>query len=221
MPKIIDHYKDATWNDNFRNNYCVWKFGKPKHNYYVKNRHSDTVTLDQYDQYILENLSPGSTIIYDAAGYYLKDAVENLTVIELNPIVRNWFPEVIIDTGEKSVNHLYSQADNFIVNNTIKLRWKYFEEYTEYWLYQRRFFKPGTHIFFSFRDIFIFHNRLKYNLSDLLNTWLQSMQGHGFELVKLQHDLIPVTADITNLNHVPEISDPVNGNIKIHWRYQP
>jgi hypothetical protein len=36
----------------------------------------------------------------------------------------------------------------------------------------------------------------------------------------LQHDLIAIDDSITDLASLPEISDMINGNIKIHWTYQ-
>jgi len=220
MPKIINSYTDGPFIESYRNLYCRWKFGKPKHNYYVRNRRADTITLDQYDQYILSNLVPGRTITYDTAGYYLHDVIQDLAVVELDPIVLNWYPTAQIDTGTDSVAHLYGTASNFIVNNTIPLRWKTFDDYTRYWLHQRRFFQQPTDIFFSFRDIFVFHNRLKYHFSHLLNTWLETMEQHGFELIRLKHDLIKIDSHMTVLESMPEISDMVNGNVKIHWRYK-
>jgi len=221
MQKVIGRYIEAKFRDNFQNHYRRWKFGKPKHMYYVRNRRAAHKVLDLYDQYLLENVKPGQTYTYDAAGYYLDGFIENLTVIEVNPIVTRWFPNAVVDTGEDSVKHLYNQADNFIVNNTIKLRWKTLDEYTEYWKFQRRFLKPGANVFFSFRDIFVFHNRLKYNFSQLLVEWINMMQQHGFELVRLKHDLIPVTDHLTELADIPEVADMINGNIKIHWKYNP
>ena len=221
MQKVIGKYNEAKFRETYQNYYRKWKFGKPKHTYYVRNRRRDHKILDSYDEYILNNLNVGKTITYDAAGYYLDGIVNNLVVIELQSIVKSWYPQAYIDTGSESVLDLYNQADNFIVNNTIKLRWKTFDEYTEYWKFQRRFLKIGANVFFSFRDIFVFHNRLKYNFSQLLLNWINVMQQHGFELVRLKHDLILVTDHLTNLADIPEIEDMVNGNIKIHWKYNP
>lgn len=220
MQKIIRNYAEGGFRESFRNLYTKWKFGKPKHTYYVKNRRSNVVVLDQYDQYIIERLQHGNTIVYDAAGYYLADVIPNLTVVELNPIVRTWFPAAIIDTGPTSVEHLYGSAANFIVNNTIKLRWKTFDEFTSYWEHQTRFFSDTTEIFFSFRDIFVFHNRLKYRFSDLLSRWLtEDMEPRGFQLVQLDHQLVPVDSSVTELERAVEVTDMINGNVKIHWRY--
>jgi len=219
--KVISAYGEGNFQLNFRNLYTVWKFGKPKHNYYVRNRRSTEIMLDEYDQYLIDHLKPGKTLIYDAAGYYLAEAIDDLTVIELNHIVLTWYPDAVIDTGEVSVRHLYQSADNLIVINTIRLRWKTFEEYSEYWKFQRRFLKPGAHIFFSFRDIFIFHNRLKYKFSDLLQSWLESMEIYGFNFVRLQHEIIPIDDSIIDYNSTPEIYDMINGNVKIHWEFNP
>lgn len=221
MQKIIGRYNDATLKESFIQQYRVWKFGKPKHNYYMCNRKSTELIFDLYDKYILDNISPGKTIIYDSAGYYLDEVIDDLTIVEIKPIAKKLYPKVIIDIGPESVEQYYHQADNFIVNNTIQLRWKTFEDYTAYWKFQTRFFKPGAQIFFSFRDIFIFHNRLKYHLSELLIEWIDVMKSHGFVLANLDHQLIPIDDTITNISCLPEITDMVNGNIKIHWIYQP
>jgi len=187
----------------------------------MRNRKSDVLTFDQYDKYIIENLKPGKTIIYDSAGYYLDSVVDDLVMVELNPTAKQIYPKVIIDTGPESVTQHYHQADNFIVINTIQLRWKTFEEYTEYWKFQTRFLKPGAQIFFSFRDIFIFHNRLKYRLSELVVEWLEQMKPHGFTLNNLDHKLIEIDDTLVDLSHLPEVADMINGNIKIHWTYSP
>jgi hypothetical protein len=221
MQKVIGRYTEAKFRDTFPNHYKLWKFGKPKHMYYVRNRRAKEKTLDLYDQYMLEHLNLGHTITYDAAGYYLDGIVNFLSVVELNPVVKRWYPQAIIDNGSESVEHLLESADNFIVNNTIRLRWKTFADYTEYWKTQRRFLKPGAQVFFSFRDIFIFHNRLKYNFSQLLAEWLPTMEQYGYKLVRLEHKLIAIDDTLTNLNDLPEVEDMINGNVKIHWEYQP
>ena len=220
MQKVIDRYSDATFVDTYRNRYTRWKFGKPKHNYYVRNRRSDEKILDLYDKYLIENVVPGQTIAFDCAGYYLDEFIDNLTVVDLDSIVLSWFPSAKIYTNEDAVRDLYNTADNFIVNNTIRLRWKTFEEHANFWKESRKFLKDGCNIFFSYRDIFIFHNRLKYNFSDLLSDWLKDMEQYGFYVKQYTYDPIDVTADMTELERIPEIKDMINGNVKIHWEYR-
>lgn len=220
MQKVINRYSDATFVQSYRNLYSKWKFGKPKHNYYVKNRRATNKLFDYYDKYIINNLQSGHTIAFDTAGYYLDGVVSNLTVIDLNPIVLSWYPQAVIFQQEKDVEHLYNSADNFIVNNTIRLRWKTFDEHADFWIRARRFLKPGCQIFFSYRDIFIFHNRLKYNFSELLANWLPTMEQYGFYVKHYSYEKIPVTEHHTEIETVPEISDMVNGNVKIHWEYR-
>jgi hypothetical protein len=220
MPKVIDCYADGEFRANYRNRYTRWKFGKPKHNYYVKNRRAPIKILDLYDQYILENLNPGTTMAFDCAGYYLDGLVDDLCVVDLDPIVLSWYPQAHIYTDEKSVVELYHSADNFIVINTIKLRWKTFDAYTDFWCRARRFLRNGCQVFFSYRDIFIFHNRLKYNFSELSQQWLLTMEQHGFYVNKYQYEPISVTSEMHDLSQIPEINDMVNGNVKIHWQYR-
>ena len=221
MSKIINCYADAKFVDTFRNRYTRLKFGKPKHQYYLMNRRSDVMLLDEYDRYILQNKKPGNTIVYDTAGYYLDGAIDNLTVVELQPVVLHWYPTAIIDTGPDSVDHLYGTADNFIVINTIQVRWRSFDYIRDYWRYQSRFLRPGCQIFWGFRSIYILHNKLRYHFSDILADWLQEMEQYGFYLVGYTHDLIPIDATLTDLATMPEIDDPINGNVKVHWEYRP
>lgn len=220
MQKIIGRYSDATFRNTYRNLYTKWKFGKPKHIYYIKNRRSSDKILDHYDKYLLENFKAGRTIAFDCAGYYLDGLVNDLIVVDLDPIVLSWYPQAQIYTNEESVQHLYSTADNFIVNNTIKLRWKTLDEHREFWKNSRRFLQNGCQVFFSYRDIFIFHNRLKYNFSELLNNWLTTMEEYGFYVKNYSYDPIKVTAEMKDIEIIPEINDMVNGNVKIHWEYK-
>lgn len=222
MQKVISSYYDAEARTNFRKLYHQWCMSKPKHAYYVKNRKkaNNNLVFDEYDHYILGNLKTGKTLIYDSAGYYLDQVIDDLVVVELNPIVSKWYPSAIISDINDPLVSLHKSADNFIINNTIKLRWKTFDEYTVIWQNLAKFLKPDANIFFSFRDIFIFHNRLKYNFSDLLNDWLIIMESYGFELINLNHELISIDNSMTEYQNLPEISDMNNGNIKIHWKYK-
>ena len=61
MQKVIGRYSEATFIESYRNRYTRWKFGKPKHNYYVKNRRSDVKVFDYYDKYIIDNRSEEHT----------------------------------------------------------------------------------------------------------------------------------------------------------------
>lgn len=220
MQKVISRYSDANFHSTFRNLYIKWKFGKPKHKYYVHNRKSKDKILDYYDKYILDNIQPGVTIAFDCAGYYLDGIVDNLIVVDLDPIVKVWYPNAVIYDNNHAVTHLYNTADNFIVNNTIKLRWKTFDEFSEFWKTSRQFLRHESQIFFSFRDIFIFHNRLKFKFSDLLSNWLCEMQQYGFDVNQYTYDKLPVTEHMTDLEKIPEIEDMNNGNVKIHWTYR-
>lgn len=220
MPKVIDCYADGPWVNSYRNNYTKWKFGKPKHRYYVNNRRAQTKKFDHWDQYIIEQCCPGHTIVWDSAGYYLDGVIDDLTVVDLEPVVLSWYPKAKIYTSENAVQDLYTSADNFVINNTVRLRWRTFDYYTDFWKHTTRFFRPGCQVFFSFRDIFMFHNRLKYHFSELLEEWIERMKPLGFDPVRVSYEKIPITSAITELSKVPEIEDMVNGNIKIHWHYR-
>ena len=225
---------DATFNATFRNLYTKFKFGKPKHHYYVRNRRSSTMILDEYDRYIIEHLIPGTTIAYDSVGYYLDGAIDNLVVIDRYDFIKKWYPKVVIDPiaaklpatynsaeEEDSVRPYYGTADNFIVINTIRARWEPIDYVTKYWQYQSRFLKPGCQVFFSFRSHGVKYNKLKYNFEHILNPWLDEMSTHGFKLIRKQYDKIQIDETMTVLEHLPEVKDTINGNVKVHWEYRP
>ena len=47
------------------------------------------------------------------------------------------------------------------------------------------------------------------------------MEDNGFKLINLSHTLINTTDQMQDYTHLQEIDDLINGNIKIHWEYQP
>jgi len=220
VQKIIRCYAEGGFVPTFRNQYTRWKFGKPKHIYYVKNRRRDVKILDTYDRYILDNLRPGTTLVFDSAGYYLDGIVPNLQVVDLDPVVLTWYPQARIMTSEESIQDLYRSADNFVTMNTIKLRFKTWDFYEQYWAKQSRFMRDGCQVFFAFRDIFMNFNKLKYSFESRLQAWLHAMQQHGYHVRHYSYDPIPVTEHMTELTEIPEIDDMVNGNVKIHWEYR-
>jgi hypothetical protein len=219
MQKLIDNYIDGTFIESFSNYYRVYRAGHPKHRYWLANRRKDIIKLDLYDQYILENLIPGTTMSYDNSGYYLSDVIENLIIIEKEPVVLKWAPQCIIDTGEDSMKNYHGQIDNLIVMLPRELRWTTIDYWTTWWIQQAKYLKSDSQIFFSFRENRLIRNRLKNKLSEVMDDWLQEMKQHGFKLKHYSYDPCPVDDSIINLKQVPEITDPVNGNLKIHWEY--
>lgn len=219
MQKLIDNYSDATFVQTFRNQYIKYRAGHPKHRYYLLNRHKDDAVLDLYDQYILENLKSGKTMAYDISGYYLEDFVDDLVVVEETPLVLTWAPSCVLTTDSVAMDSLIGNIDNLIMLNPKDLRWTSIDQWTEWWLEKAQYLKSNAQIFFSFRENRLLRNRLKVKFSTLMATWLQTMKAHGFKLKYYDYEACQVNDSIINYKQVPEISDPVNGNLKIHWEY--
>ena len=54
-----------------------------------------------------------------------------------------------------------------------------------------------------------------------MHNWLDEMKSYGFVLNNLDHKLIEIDDTLVELSHLPEVADMINGNIKIHWTYNP
>lgn len=220
MQKLINHYSDATRKNTWRNQYVAFRAEHPKHMYYLANRKQPEVCLDLYDQYILEHLVPGTTMAFDAAGYYLEEVVSDLIVVERMDIVKVWYPKCLVTTDPASLTHLHGKINNLIINNTLMLKWKTLEQWTEWWTHNSKLLAPGAQIFCSFRDNRIMRNRLTVNFRSMLTQWLADMEQHGFQVIDYSYDPCVVDDSVTDFRCAGEITDTTNGNLKIHWQYE-
>ena len=123
--KTVNHYHDLTKiKNNDKLDYLKYRTGKIKHELWLKSRKSDSVYITSYDQCILDNLQTGKTGIFGSAGYYLEDCVEDLTVLEKDPIVKKFYPKAIIVKGREDIGRLYPKYfNNFIVTNNRSDMW--------------------------------------------------------------------------------------------------
>jgi hypothetical protein len=196
-----------------------YRAGHPKHRYYLENRKRYIAKLDHWDQYMLEHIKPGKTIAWDVSGYYLQDFVKDLVVVEKYPIVLDWAPNCVMDYDENQMIPLLGSADNLIIININELRWKNIDYWTHWWCRRTVYLRPGAQIFFSFRENRLLRNRLKEKFSDIMDSWLPQMETHGFKLKYYNFEAPNISTDITDHRSAPEITDAVNGNLKIHWEY--
>lgn len=220
MQKLINHYSDATRKDTWRNQYVAFRAEHPKHMYYLANRRQSEVCLDLYDKYILENLNPGTTMAFDVAGYYLVDVVPNLIVVERMEIAKSWYPSCLVTTDPASLTQFHGKVNNFIVNNSLMLKWKTLDQWTSWWLHNSVLLAPGAQIFCAFRDNRIMRNRLTVNFRRALAHWLGYMERQGFRIIDYSYDPCNVGDDVTDYRSATEIADTTNGNVKIHWQYE-
>lgn len=220
MSKLINHYDDGLRRDTWRNRYVAFRAEHPKHMYYMVNRKRSEACLDYYDRYVLENLRSGTTMAFDIAGYYLKDAIQDLVIVERMGIATDIDPDCVISQSPAALTEYHGKISNLLVSNTLVLKWKTLAEWTDWWVHNSVVLKPGAHVFCSFRDNRIMRNRLKVKFRDQLNDWFKSMEAHGFYVKDYSYDPCPVGDNVTDYQCAGEIDDTTNGNLKIFWRYE-
>lgn len=214
--RIIKHYSElAKKNNNDRINYIRYRVGNIKHKLWLKSRKdNNTVYIDSYDNYILENIQPGKTGIYGNAGYYLENLIDNLTVFENKEIVKTFYPKAIIvkqrkEIGEKFPKHF----DNFIVTNHRGDLWVSRQELIDTHIkdYATAMSK-GCLFFYTLRDTQITPwNRLKENHYNYFLKLAKDIESQlGFQCLH-------TNIDFANGNG-NESPDTTNGNIKFLFK---
>ena len=233
--KLIEHFTDydMTTTDNSKvdkHNYIRYRIGRLKHNFWLKSRKSkDTVYVDAYDNFILQNLKQGETCYFGSAGYYLDGAIDNLTVIEHRPIVQAFYPEAVIVEHRNEVGKLFpNKFDNFVVVNNRADIWTTlydtFEDLPSVEDHVRHYItsmKPGCVFFYSFRDTQIINwNRISENHYEYFYKFGLYLKKYGLNL--LWHDIkfANKEADGNGDYDILENPDTLNGNIKFIFQYR-
>lgn len=207
--KIVKHYKDLQRKTlDIKTDYLKYRVGKIKHELWLKSRKSDRVYITSYDDYILKNLQPGKTAIFGSAGYFLEDCIDDLTVIEANKIVKNFYPKAVIVEHRKEIGSLFPMTfDNFIVTNNRSDLWVDADGLCEHIKNYKESMANGCLFFYSMRDTqFTPWNRLKVNHYKMFIDLAKHIESLGFECLESQIDFANGDGN--------ENPDTTNGNIK-------
>jgi hypothetical protein len=213
MPRLIDHFAEAPMRADWRTLYRRYRFGRLKHHYFLYNRKHSPAHVEQYDYSIITNCRPGHTVFFASAGYYLRDIWPDITVVEMHPVVKTFYPDVLIADRQHIHEVLPAPADNFAVVNNRADHWRSLDGLTELFSYYCRAMAPGCRFFYSFRDTQIHYNRLRYRFQDLLSAWLPSLEHLHLQLVWHSMAFGPGYDQCEN-------PDTTNGNIKLWFVYR-
>ncbi len=232
--KLIECFDDYNMisSDSYeinKHNYLRYRIGRLKHEFWLKTRKSkDKIYIDEYDQFIIKNIQSGNTCFFGSAGYYLDDAIQNLTVIEQHPIVKAFFPKAIIVKDRNEIGKLYpSYFDNFVVVNNRADLWAtlYYNDLgipclQTYFKNYMQAMKIGCKFFYSFRDTQIPNwNRFSQDHYDYFYNFALDCKELGLEL--LWHDIQFASKQKDNNGDydILENPDTTNGNIKLLFEY--
>lgn len=219
--KLVEQiYPDEHKND-FKTRYVKYRAGRLKHQYWLWNRKRSHKVVDQYDVKILENCQPGRTAFFCSAGYYLKDIWPEIDSIEIHPIVKEFYDDVILIDSRENISNFTSQKyDNFVVVNNRGDHWvdtNGLKAHIELYI---QALNPGGRLFYSFRDTQIHYNRLTVDSVEYFLLWAKSLQSIGLELVWSDIAFKKKVPDGAGNYDALENPDTLNGNIKFWFVYK-
>lgn len=216
MKKCIENFNDYPMisheSEISKQNYKRYRFGRLKHEFWLKSRKDKNyVYLDHYDNFIIKNLQKGSTCYFCSSGYYVEDLVQDLTVIEMWPVVKAFYPKCkIISHRQELTNHYCKLFDNFVVINNRGDHWVDINGMKKNLEYYSSTLKDAGLLFYSFRDTQIQGiNRLKQDQEVLFKSMALDCKKFGLNLIWSSIEF----SDKTFPNML-ENPDTTNGNIK-------
>lgn len=222
MIKLIESFSDATLKSDWRTQYRRYRAGRLKHQYWLWNRKSNRARVDEYDYKILKNCQPGHTVFYSSSGYYLKDLWPEITVVEQFPVVKTFYPDVIICEDRKNLKNLLPMnADNFAVVNNRAEMWTDVFGLSDHLANYTKIMNPGCRVFYSFRDTQMYVNRLTVDLHEHFLSWAQSLENtHNLKLCYHTIDFKKKETNSAGEYDVLENPDTTNGNLKFWFVYK-
>jgi hypothetical protein len=222
MIKIIESFADATLKTDWRTQYRRYRAGRLKHQYWLWNRKSDRARVDEYDYKILKNCKEGHTVFFSSAAYYLKDLWPEITVVEQFPIVKTFYPDVIICKDRTLLKDLVPvNADNFAVINNRAEMWTDIAGLSNHLANYTKIMNPGCRVFYTFRDTQMYVNRLTVDIHNHFLSWARSLEKtHNLTLVDHSIDFKKNDPDANGNYNTLENPDTSNGNLKFWFVYK-
>lgn len=218
--KLVEQLLIQEHKQDFKTRYLKYRFGRLKHELWLRNRKNLTKVIDQYDATILKNCQLGNTAFFSSAGYYLKDIWPDIDSIEMYSVVKEFFPEIVLVSDRKQLAHLPKKYDNFAVVNNRSDHWVNLDGLTAHLKCYTQALNPGARVFYSFRDTQIQFNRLTVNHCDYFLSWAHSLAQLELELV--WHDIQFAVKQKDGLGNYDGLENPdtTNGNLKFWFVYK-
>jgi hypothetical protein len=220
MTKIIEDFGQAAIRTDWKTQYFRYRAGRLKHQYWLINRKRCHALIDSYDAMIIRNCQPGTTVFFGSAGYYLKDIYPEITVIEMHPVVKTFYPDAIICENRAQLAGTGMRVDNFAVVNNRADHWVTVDGLTQHLACYTKIMNPGCRVFYSFRDTQIHVNRLTTDLRTHFLSWAQGLSHIGLDLVWHHIDIEPRVSDSNGCWDLLENPDTTNGNLKFWFVYR-
>jgi len=223
MTKITEFFNQSSMKTDWKTQYIRYRIGRLKHQYWLWNRKkTDHALVDKHDWFILQNCQSGHTVFFASAGYYLRDIYPEITVIEMHPVVKKFYPDAIICKNRADLVNLDLKADNFAVVNNRGDIWTEIENVSAHCKYYTEAMNTGCRFFYSFRDTQIVGvNRLTTDLHQYFLNWAISLEStHNLKLVWHSIDFPKKEPDENGYYDMLENPDTTNGNLKFAFIYK-
>ena len=219
--QLVEKIITADHKTDFKTRYIKYRAGRLKHQYWLWNRKSQNKIVDEYDAAILKNCQAGKTAFFSSAGYYLKDIWSEIDSIEMNPVVLEFCPDIILTKSRQELSQVVPyHYDNFAVVNNRGDHWVDVNGLTGHIQQYSTIMNPGCRFFYSFRDTQIHVNRLTTDLHKHFFNWALDLSKIGFDLVWHSINFAKKLPDQNGYYDQLENPDTTNGNLKFWFVYK-
>ena len=219
--RLVERIHPSEHKTDFRTRYIKYRAGRLKHQYWLWNRKRTDKVLDEYDAKILKNCKSGTTAFFASSGYYLKEMWPHIDSIEIHPVVKEFYPDVILTNTRAELPLVVpNKYDNFAVVNNRGDHWVGIDGLTQHLLDYSKVLNPGARVFYSFRDTQIQYNRLTVDSVDYFLKWAKGLESIGLTLVWSDINFKKKVKDGNGHYDAFENPDTSNGNLKFWFVYK-
>lgn len=219
--RLVEQIHPSEHKTDFRTRYVKYRAGRLKHQYWLWNRKRTNKVVDEYDAKILKNCKPGTIAFFASAGYYLKEIWPQIDAIEMHPIVKEFYNDVVVTTTRAELPvAVCTRYDNFAVVNNRADHWVDVHGLTQHLLDYTKVLNPGARLFYSFRDTQIHYNRLIVDSVEYFHNWALSLESIGLTLVWSDINFKKKIKDGCGNYDQFENPDTTNGNLKFWFCYK-
>jgi hypothetical protein len=219
--RLVEQIYSSDHLQDFRTQYVKYRVGRLKHQYWLWNRKRRDKTVDWYDAMILQNCKPGTTAFFASSGHYLRDIWPNIDSLEMHPVVKEFYPDVVLIDDRKNIcRHIPHKYDNFAVVNNRGDHWVGVDGLTDHLINYCQALNPGARLFYSFRDTQIHYHRLRIDAEHFFLSWAHSLAKHDLSLAWYDINFRKKNKDGNGDYDALENPDTTNGNLKFWFTYR-